>query len=131
MRDPVAPPRSCPACGATNAGYATFCLECGEPLDGAPRRMPQSFPYGGLRLRNPQSVLGRREVVLGLALVLLVLGYAVWDWRHAEDQAHAYEAGVRAAAAQDWDAAAGGPAAPGKYYAAPPPPATPPDALPP
>src|SRR6476469_3135596 len=99
MPDLAPVPRACPACGAPNAAHATFCLECGEPL--ATSRNPS--PSGGYAsaIRNPHSWLRRREVVVGLALVLLVLGYATWDWRHAEDQAQGYSAGTRAATAQD------------------------------
>jgi hypothetical protein len=98
MPAPAAAPYPCPACDTPNAGYAVFCRECGEPLD-PDRAGPRDAVAPAPPWRRP-------EIWLGALLVLAVLGFAAWDWRRAEAQAATYQAGMRALAAGDWDAAA-------------------------
>jgi hypothetical protein len=91
--------RLCSTCGAANVGYATFCLECGEPLEAAGAR---PAPPGHAVRRQP----ARRELVLGAILVLVVLAVALGDWWHREAQEQTYRDGDRAAARRDWERAA-------------------------
>lgn len=72
---------------------------------------PEPSPGGGW--------LRRREVILGAALLLAVLGFAGWDWWHQEGQATAYRSGAQAAAGQQWDAAEAAFRAVGTYRDAP------------
>ena len=105
--------RRCPYCGAANRAYATFCLGCGESLDEA-TRLPAppataAPPPAGVRsaMRFPRLRHGWWELVLGLCLVVIVVGFAGLDWWQGEQQAAAYRGGLAAAAARDWDTAAG------------------------
>ncbi len=52
-----------------------------------------------------RRTLQRREVLLGLCLLVIVLGVAGWIWRGDETRNTAYRAGVQAAAAHHWDEA--------------------------
>ena len=91
--------RLCSTCGAANVGYATFCLECGEPLEAAgPRAAPAARAAG----RQP----ARREIVLGAILLLVVLAVALGDWWHREAQEQSYRDGDRAVARREWERAA-------------------------
>ena len=100
----------CPTCGAANAAYATFCIECGEPLDApgvGPREAGRTSAAAVVR---PAAGAGasprlRWEWWLGAALILGVLGFALLDWQHQEEQAALYHQGDRAAAARHWTAA--------------------------
>ena len=47
----------------------------------------------------------RRELVLGMALLLAVLAWGGWQWWHTDTQATSYHAAQQAAAKRDWDAA--------------------------
>jgi hypothetical protein len=100
----------CPTCGAANAAYATFCIECGEPLDAA-RIMPGgaaragSVPAAGPAGGGAPVPRLRWELWLGAALILGVLGFALFDWQHQEEQAALYHQGDRAAAAHHWTTA--------------------------
>ena len=99
MTSSAAPPRSCPACGAANPLYATFCHECGEPL---------AAPTTGAGAGAPAADRGRGprwELWLGLALVVGVLGVALLDWGQRETQARQYRQGEQAVAVRHWDAA--------------------------
>src|SRR5690242_6272470 len=99
----VAPrPRRCAACGADNQGFATFCHECGEPLDARASALP---PQAAARADRGNRAL-RWEVWLGLALVVGVLGFALVDWGQREGLAQRYRQGVEAATGHHWDAAA-------------------------
>lgn len=46
-----------------------------------------------------------RDLSLGLLLIVLVVGFAGWQWWHGEDQARNYAAGQTASASHDWQAA--------------------------
>lgn len=46
-----------------------------------------------------------REVVLGVLLLMGVLGWAGWQWRHSESQRNNYELGRQAVIEQRWDEA--------------------------
>ncbi len=98
----------CPACGAANVAHATFCLECGEPLDGT----PLARGTGGAEWAAPprrgalvRQLARRGELWLGAALILGVLGFALFDWQHQEEQAALYHTGDTAAALRHWTAA--------------------------
>jgi hypothetical protein len=113
MSQPTGVTRCCPGCGADNPPYATFCHDCGEPLTAA-----AGAAHPGTAAR--ERVRARRwEVWIGVALVLVVLSYAVFDWWHREEQARQYHAGDAAVAARHWDAAVTAFSALGTYRDAP------------
>ena len=106
----AAPPLRCPTCGVANAAYATFCIECGEPLDAPAPRQLGGPGAGGTALTRPAAggvppTLLRWELWLGAVLVLGVLGFALFDWQHQEEQATIYRQGDHAATAHHWTAA--------------------------
>jgi hypothetical protein len=99
----------CPTCGVANAAYATFCIECGEPLDApAPRSLGISHAAPPSDRRDsawPRQFARRGELWLGAVLIVAVLGFAVLDWQHQEEQAAVYHVGDMAAAARHWTTA--------------------------
>lgn len=112
---------SCARCGAENYPFASFCIACGEPFDesaDADRPAGDAFqettlPEFAIPAPNPNPIpkiqfrkLKRRETVLGLLLVVLVVGYAIYDWQRNTIQSAAYREGVVAEQSKDWDRAA-------------------------
>src|SRR5438477_8822939 len=104
----------CVRCGADNYPFASFCIACGEPFDEVPEAdWPSSdaLPEVALSadkaadsglIQNPKSKIGvpfgplkfrRRETIIGLLLVVLVVGYAIYDWQRSMAQAAAYKEG--------------------------------------
>ena len=92
----------CARCGAENYGFAAFCISCGEPFDrlsdfdllasdmgDASARLTKPGPKEpsaqepsdkpiearGITLRSIASLRERREAIIGILLVALVLGY--------------------------------------------------------
>src|SRR5689334_1843688 len=72
-------------------------------------------PEPPARARHSQ----RRELVIGLLLVLGLAGLGGWQWWQQQSKLAAYQSGGRAAAAQDWDAAYAAYTAAGDYSDAP------------
>ena len=109
----------CGNCRAENFPYAAFCISCGEPFDGAEDNLPSRDTGSSLpevsterpRSRGVQpftislSTLARRETLLGIALLLFVVGFALYQWRHTNDQAQAFRQGLALEKAKDWDRA--------------------------
>ncbi len=58
---------------------------------------PEPMPRSG-------STRGR-DLVLGLFLIVVVTGFAGWQWWHQQDQSNNYEAGQQAIGRNDWQAA--------------------------
>src|SRR5438093_11698713 len=105
----------CAQCGADNYAFASFCISCGEPLDAAggdnyapPEALhsvaPSAIegdsltpntqhPTPSTRLRHK---LARRETVLGLLLLALTLGYAIYAAQQNAAQSAAYREGLAA-----------------------------------
>ncbi|HET9494374.1 MAG TPA: zinc ribbon domain-containing protein [Chloroflexia bacterium] len=87
----------CPFCRARNMDGAGFCIECGEPLDERPAdgewaREDRDDPGGdGWAWREK-----RLELVLGMALLLAVLGFALVSFLRQETQGEHYRAGLNA-----------------------------------
>jgi hypothetical protein len=72
--------------------------------------LPEPRIYAPIEDLDPEPVgpgrrLRRREVALGMLLLVGVLLFAGWDWQRQEGQATAYRAGEQAALAREWDAA--------------------------
>jgi hypothetical protein len=114
--------RRCPICGVANAAYATFCIECGEPLDAGAPRSPESHAVPAVARQEAgwsRQFARRGELWLGALLIVAVLGVAVLDWRHQDEQAAGYHAGDIAAAAHHWTAAQAAFARLGDYRDAP------------
>jgi hypothetical protein len=105
MSSAPSPRHDCPACGTPNQSFATFCHECGEPLDGG---VP-----GGVAAAVGRG--HRWELWIGLVLIAGVLGFALLDWGQREAQARLYRSGVEAATARHWDTAAAAFAGLGDY----------------
>lgn len=108
---PLPTPR-CPTCGAFNPSSRRACLQCGAALTGSP-------PAPTAAARPGHALAARRELWIGLVLVLVVLGYVSWDTAHQADQAATYRKGTQAAATADWDRAAAAFGQLGDYYDAP------------
>src|SRR5436190_8281578 len=111
----------CPSCGAENYGSASFCIACGEPFDapGDPDLdliFPDDKPTTkadhsepAVKKPAPASLrrkLARRETFIGLVLIALVVGYAIFNWQHTVEQTAAYKEGAAAEQARSWDKAA-------------------------
>src|SRR5262245_12217948 len=131
----------CPFCAALNRAGASFCIECGEPLDAAtlaalpPRGAPPPAPesaqsHSPLRkpssiLRTPHSALRIRfgwELALGLALLIVVLGadaFSVAEQTARDTKAAALRRGMAAMEAQHWVEAEAALRAAGDYADAP------------
>ncbi len=92
--------RRCPTCGTANKAFATFCYECGEPLD------EELLEGGAVPAGSTPRQFRRWEVVAALTLIVGVLGFALVDWGQREAQAQVYRTGIAAISAQHWDAAA-------------------------
>lgn len=98
----------CPFCAAPNRAGARFCIECGEPLDAATLAAPSAArrslppdPPGPAWRRSPRL----REVVLGVAVLVLVLLFDRWNGAQQaarDQQAAAYRRGIAALGAQHW-----------------------------
>src|SRR3954454_24432175 len=87
----------CPWCKAANFPFASFCISCGEPLDEGAGGRPDELSWGtterpphertSRRLSLPR--LGRRETVLGLLVLAMVVGYALFDWQQSTSRSQA------------------------------------------
>jgi hypothetical protein len=78
--------------------------------------VPRQFaPIEDLDPEPPARHAHRREVILGLAILLVVVGLAGSNWWDQQSKLTHYQAGGRAAAARDWDRAQAEYAAAGAY----------------
>ena len=119
----------CPKCGVENFDFASFCISCGEPLGsglGAPLSGTLDFADTkaahdeDIPLTTSSSSSSRRrsrllETCLGLAILVLVMGYALYNWEHTSAQSSAYHQGMVASVQKDWDKAAADFARAGDY----------------
>ena len=115
----------CPRCKAENRLFATFCISCGEPfgVSGAPDSLSSSFSTWGEGFQSePTSEkqeriptvgkssvarrLARRETIIGVLIIVLAIGYAIYQWQRNTAESAAYRAGLAAQQANDWDKAA-------------------------
>jgi hypothetical protein len=104
----------CSRCRTENFSFASFCISCGEPLGGPETEqggLIDSAPEPANPLLSPQSTvlsprIRRREAVLGLLVLALVVGYALYDWQRSMSESKAYKDGAAAALNKDWDTAA-------------------------
>src|SRR4051812_49705446 len=55
--------------------------------------------------RRERRPLLRRDVLLGLLLLLAVIGWGGWDWWQQEGRFASYRAGLRYVQQHDWEAA--------------------------
>jgi hypothetical protein len=67
-------------------------------------------PYSVIEDLTPEPERGGgggrwRDLALGLVLIVLVVGFACWQWWHTEQQSSNYRAGQDAMSIHDWDAA--------------------------
>ncbi len=110
----------CVRCRAWNYPFASFCISCGQPFDGewgdsdpASAQSAGIEPYKGSD-EHPPSPLGlntaihrfRWEAAIGLLILLLTLGYALYNVQRTNAQTDAYREGIAAAQHKDWDRAA-------------------------
>src|SRR4051812_48272415 len=97
----------CGACGAHNYPFASFCIGCGEPFETSNEPLPaqgrlSSGPADNAEARPTRGErtelggLGRRETFIGIALLLIAMGFAVYQWHRADEQSAAYRAGIAA-----------------------------------
>jgi hypothetical protein len=68
---------------------------------------------------GPAHRESRREWLIGMLLVVAICGFGGWQWWEQQTRLTAYQAGGRAAAARDWDAARAAYSAAGSYANAP------------
>ncbi|HEX6606673.1 MAG TPA: hypothetical protein VF276_07125, partial [Chloroflexia bacterium] len=81
---------------------------------------PRQFaPIEDLDPEPPGRQAHRRELILALAILIVVVGLAGGNWWDQQRKLTHYQAGGRAAAARDWDRAQGEYAAAGDYADAP------------
>lgn len=103
----------CRTCGGDCLEFASFCIACGEPLgtDGDESEdRHHLFAGSAERIATPThtlSTLGllRLESALGLLILALAVGYALYTWRAGTLQSEAYRDGVAAVMSRDWDRA--------------------------
>src|SRR5436190_9593836 len=104
----------CYSCGSDNYPYASFCIACGEPLElegsnvgkleSSTSELP-TFQPSNVRTFQLKPPLSRWETWLGVAILLLVTGYAVFQWQKDVIQSSAYREGAAAVQHKDWDRA--------------------------
>lgn len=101
----------CPQCGGENLPFASFCILCGEPLDGGSdagfHDIPPQEKAPRPRTLTSRGLL-RLESALGLIILVAALAYAIYTWRVSTARSEAYRDGVAAALKRDWDDAAAG-----------------------
>ena len=122
MADPARRPQTCPTCGATNRSQVTWCIECGEPLDGPTPARRAGAILTPLRMAAPDQATERRrrwEVLVGVGLALAVLLAGGADWLMQEHGDRFYRAGAAAAVARHWADAEAAFAGAGAYRDAP------------
>ncbi len=68
---------------------------------------------------DPAHRESRREWLIGMLLVVAICGFGGWQWWEQQTRLTAYQAGARAAAAHDWDAARAAYSAAGSFADAP------------
>ena len=86
----------CPYCRARNMAGAGFCIECGEPLDARPADDAGAWEEGGDDGASWSWREKRLELFLGMALLVLVVGFALYNFVTQEAQASHYRAGLSA-----------------------------------
>src|SRR4051794_13739921 len=110
----------CVACGALNYGFACFCIECGEPLDPDDASSSPAFSYAPKEpapdsppatLQRPAATSrahswARWETAAGLLILLLAIGYALYNWQRTNSETQAYRDGIGAAQRHEWEKAA-------------------------
>src|SRR4051794_19404528 len=76
---------------------------------------PSVFEELDRELAEPARRWQRRELALGLLLLLLVSAWGGWNWWDGQQKLSGYQAAQRAAAAHDWEQAQASFAAAGDY----------------
>ncbi len=108
---------NCRTCGAENFDFASFCISCGKHLDEAecaaePDAVSNNLTYlpshpqiKPATKRSPglSFMWSQWEVCVGILALLLVTGYALYDWQHSNAQSEAYRNGLVATEGKDWD----------------------------
>jgi hypothetical protein len=100
----------CPFCGKSNQAAASFCIHCGEPLDEESlAELATSGSQSADKVgRDQETGLGalfqsrRLEFVLGIALVVAVVGFALLTYVNQTVVAEHYRAGQEAFARADY-----------------------------
>src|SRR5438445_12557973 len=105
----------CTRCHAWNYPFASFCISCGQPFSdqwddagtasthNSPAQIVQGIgqpPISVMRSRMTNPRL-RWEAAIGLLILLLTVGYAVYNVGHTNAQMDAYKAGIAAAQHKD------------------------------
>jgi hypothetical protein len=93
----------CPFCRARNMDGARFCIECGEPLDALQDGDEWARDDAGEAAWSWREK--RLELILGVALLLAVVGFALNNYVTQEAQAGRYRAGLNALDRGDLEAA--------------------------
>ncbi len=111
----------CPWCGAGNRPQMTWCIECGEPLEGdaRPPAAEGAARPATARAARWGALRGHWEWVLGVGLLLAVLLAGGVDWWQQEHGATAYHRGAAAVAGHQWATALLAFEAAGGYHDAP------------
>lgn len=123
--EPQAKIAQCPECGARNFGFASFCIACGEPLDGVSDTPPSFTPNPPYRANDTakerrrerptylpalndlaRRFFSRWQSWAGLLAFGLLLAYVAYDWQMSAAESDAYRDGMADAQAKDWDRAA-------------------------
>src|SRR5688500_4821351 len=97
---PAAETFSCPECGEESFRYASLCHACGRSFTEGDKLTPStkgnSDHHGAPRQWEP---------IIGAALLLLVITFALFTWAGGTLQGNAYHDGLAAVTRRDWDAA--------------------------
>ncbi len=111
------PLHRCPFCHKLNQPSSTFCIHCGEPFDEDSLALPEAFPVEPefpKTLSRPEPVpasgdflayRGKIEFLLGLALLLGIASFGLYNAARNDDLAAHYRAGLAGVVRQDYDTA--------------------------
>src|SRR5688572_28391096 len=100
---PAAETFSCPECGEESFRYASLCHACGRSFTESDKLHTSETVRGNHRSSRGAPL--HLESLIGAALLLLVITFALFTWAGGTLQGNAYHDGLAAVTRRDWDAA--------------------------